>query len=82
MLELGEAKSEDLGQLVSLLRVLFSEEAEFVPDPEKQTRALKAIFSDPSAGTIYVARDGSRVLAMASLIYTVSTAEGGRAALF
>jgi AraC family transcriptional regulator of adaptative response/methylated-DNA-[protein]-cysteine methyltransferase len=33
-------------------------------------------------GTIYVARDEGQVVAMASLLYTVSTAEGGTAALF
>lgn len=33
-------------------------------------------------GRIFVARERGRVVAMASLLYTVSTAEGGRAALF
>jgi GNAT superfamily N-acetyltransferase len=33
-------------------------------------------------GTVFVARDGRQVVAMASLLYTVSTAEGGKAALF
>ena len=31
---------------------------------------------------IYVARDGRLVVAMASLLYTISTAEGGKAAIF
>ena len=82
MPQLGEAKREELPQLVSLLGILFSEESEFVPDATKQARALEKILSDPSAGAVFVARDDSRVVAMASLLYTVSTAEGGRAALF
>lgn len=82
MVELGVARTEELAQLVALLTILFSEEAEFSADYEKQTRALEKILSDESVGTIYVARDEGQVVAMASLLYTVSTAEGGTAALF
>jgi GNAT superfamily N-acetyltransferase len=80
--ELGPATREDLPQLVALLGVLFSQEAELVPDDTKQTRALEKILSDESVGRIHVAREGDRVVAMASLIYGISTAEGGLAASF
>ena len=80
--EFGAATQEDLPQLVALLGVLFSQEAEFVPDDAKQTRALKKILSDESVGRIHVAREGGKVVAMASLIYGISTAEGGLAASF
>jgi GNAT superfamily N-acetyltransferase len=76
------AVAKDLPQLVELLGQLFEQEAEFTPDAAKQETALKLIFSNPSFGKLYVAKDGSRVVAMASLLYTVSTAEGGKAALF
>lgn len=76
------AGSKDLPQLVELLGQLFEQEAEFTPDSAKQETALKLIFADASLGRLYVARDGSRVVAMASLLFTVSTAEGGKAALF
>jgi AraC family transcriptional regulator of adaptative response/methylated-DNA-[protein]-cysteine methyltransferase len=82
MHELGIARRDELPQLVALLTILFSEESEFSPDYEKQTRALEKILADESVGTIYVARDEGQVVAMASLLYTVSTAEGGTAALF
>ena len=82
MVELGIARPDELPQLVALLTILFSEEAEFTADYEKQTRALEQILADESTGTVYVARDEGRVVAMASLLYTVSTAEGGTAALF
>ena len=82
MMELGTARREDLPQLVALLGMLFSQESEFAPDDGRQTRALDKILADPSAGTVYVARDQDRIVAMASLVYTVSTAEGGTAALF
>jgi len=80
--ELGSATREDLPQLVALLGVLFSQEAEFVPDDTKQARALEKILSDESVGRIHVARDGGKVVAMASLMYGISTAEGGLAASF
>ncbi len=80
--ELGNATREDLPQLVALLGVLFSQEAEFVPDDTKQTRALEKILSDESVGRINVARDGGKVVAMASVMYGISTAEGGLAASF
>jgi GNAT superfamily N-acetyltransferase len=76
------AVNKDLPQLVALLGQLFEQEAEFTADAAKQEAALKLIFADPSLGRLYVARDGSRVVAMASLLFTVSTAEGGKAALF
>lgn len=78
----GMAGSADLPQLVELLALLFGQEAEFAPDEGKQRRALEMILADPSCGRIYVAREEEKVVATATLLYTVSTAEGGRAALF
>lgn len=82
MAELGIARRDELPQLVALLQVLFCAEAEFTPDPAKQTEALERILCDPAVGTVFVARDAGRVVAMASLLHTVSTAQGGPAALF
>jgi GNAT superfamily N-acetyltransferase len=81
MSEYGLARAEDLPQLVALLGILFSQESEFIPDDAKQARALEKILSDETVGRIYVAREGGRVVAMATLLYTISTAEGGLAAL-
>jgi GNAT superfamily N-acetyltransferase len=78
----GSATAKELPELVGLLAILFDHEAEFTADASKQEAALKLLFADPSRGTVYVARDGKRVVAMASLLYTISTAEGGKAALF
>ncbi len=80
--ELGLARREDLPQLVALLGMLFSQEAEFVPDDAKQAAALGKILADETVGRLYVAREGARVVAMASLLYSISTAEGGLAASF
>jgi GNAT superfamily N-acetyltransferase len=79
-LALGTARSADVPQLVELLGILFTQEAELSPEPDKQRRALELILADPSRAHIYVAREGDRVLAMAALHFTTSTAEGGRVA--
>ena len=78
----GTATAKDLPQMVELLGVLFTDEAEFHPDADKQKHALEAILANPTIGRLFVAREGKRVVAMASLLYTVSTAEGGKAAWF
>jgi len=82
MIKHSEATSADLPDLVQLLAILFDQEAEFTPNAAKQEAALKMILGDPRLGRIYVARDGKKAVAMSSLLFTVSTAEGGKAALF
>jgi len=67
----------DLPQLVELLAVLFAQEADFTPDPVRQERALRMIIATPQLGMIFVAREGDQLLGMVSLLFTVSTAEGG-----
>lgn len=81
MTEFGLAHREELPQLVALLGILFSQESEFTPDDAKQARALEKILSDATVGRVYVARESGKVVAMATLLYTISTAEGGMAAL-
>jgi ribosomal protein S18 acetylase RimI-like enzyme len=76
------ATQKDLPRLVELLGVLFESEAEFSADAEKQRAALQVILADPAKGRIFVAREGREIVAMCSLLYTISTAEGGKAALF
>jgi GNAT superfamily N-acetyltransferase len=79
---LGAANPADIPQLVQLLGILFAQEAELDPDPEKQRRALEIILQDESRARIYVARDAGMIVAMAALHFTTSTAEGGKVAWF
>ena len=81
-MELGTAVAGDVPQLVELLGILFTQEAELEPDSAKQRRALELILADPSRARVYVARDESKVIAMAALHFTTSTAEGGKVAWF
>ena len=80
--EFGAALRADIPALVELLGMLFTQEAELEPDPEKQRRALEIILADGSRARIYIARDGGRIVAMAALHFTTSTAEGGKVAWF
>lgn len=75
------AIESDVPRLTELLQHLFAQEADFTPDPARQRRALQMILRNPHLGHILVAAMGDDVVGMVSLLYVISTAEGGRAAL-
>jgi len=75
-----EARNTDIPGMVELLGHLFKQEADFVPAPEKQRRALKLILAQPAMGRVFVLTQGTELLGMISLLFTISTAEGGKAA--
>lgn len=82
MITIRKAELSDIPSLATLLGLLFEQEAEFSANLERQTRGLEMILSDPATGELLVGKkpDGS-VVGMVSLLYTVSTALGGRVAL-
>lgn len=71
------ATLDDLAQLADLLYDLFSQEADFIPNRDKQIRGLQLILEQPSRGRIFVLRNGTRIIGMINLLITISTAEGG-----
>jgi GNAT superfamily N-acetyltransferase len=71
------ATLDDLPQLADLLYDLFSQEADFVPNRDKQMRGLRLILEQPNRGRIFVLRNGARIIGMINLLITISTAEGG-----
>jgi ribosomal protein S18 acetylase RimI-like enzyme len=75
-----QATAADVKQLSDLLALLFTHEVDFTPDAERQERALRLIVEQPDIGRIYCATDGDTIVGMVSILFTVSTAEGGRAA--
>ncbi|WP_020677840.1 GNAT family N-acetyltransferase [Geopsychrobacter electrodiphilus] len=75
------ARTADIPALCTLLASLFSQEAEFSPDSRAQQAGLKLIIENPEIGTILVARHGGQLVGMLNLLFTVSTALGGRVAL-
>lgn len=72
-----EPDSRDVPAMLELLAELFTQERDFRPDPEKQLRALRLILANPEQGRLFVARTRGRVAGMATVLSTVSTAEGG-----
>jgi len=66
--------------MVDLLGCLFKQEADFSPSVTKQRRALELILAQPTMGRLFVLTRGDKVLGMVSLLFTISTAEGGKAA--
>ena len=86
------ATSADLDAMVELLNALFSLEADFNPDPERQRRGLQLfmeeggahrylfVVEEVTAGEVTageVTACGGQVIAMASIQVLISTAEGG-----
>jgi GNAT superfamily N-acetyltransferase len=74
------ARAKDVPSIVALLHELFGQEADFTPDAERQARGVRLILEDPSVGRILVCESEGAVVGMASILFTVSTAEGGPAA--
>jgi GNAT superfamily N-acetyltransferase len=81
MTKVEEAALEDIPQLCALLTVLFTQEADFSPDEGRQREGLRRIIADPDAGRILVLRDGTGIVAMVNLLFSISTARGGRVAI-
>jgi GNAT superfamily N-acetyltransferase len=74
------ASTADLPALVRLLGDLFSIEADFVPDPERQRFGLALMLSDHRSRTVLVAERRGAVVGMVTGQLVVSTAEGGLSA--
>ena len=75
------ANKADIAALSKLLTILFSQEEEFQPDESAQRRGLEMIIADPGIGHIILARQGETIVGMVNLLYTVSTALGGKVAI-
>ena len=77
-MKIDQANLADIPQLCILLDELFSQEAEFTPDYELQGRGLSKILNNEDIGVILVARESDKVIGMVNILYTISTALGGR----
>lgn len=75
------ATSADIPDLCDLLSVLFAQEEEFMPNFAAQTKGLDEIIKNPDVGAVLLARQSEEVVGMVNLLFTVSTALGGRVAL-
>ena len=80
MITVRRAKAADFDRMVALLRVLFTLEADFGVDGDKQRRGLQLLLEDDRA-CLLVAEAESGVIGMCSGQLVISTAEGGTALL-
>ena len=80
LVRVREARSADVAAMVELLGYLFKQERDFAPSAAKQRRALEILLAQPAMGRLFVLTRGSKILGMVSLLFTISTAEGGKAA--
>ncbi len=80
-MEIVRAETKDIPDLCRLLSYLFEQEAEFSADSGVQEKGLRLIIDDPRTGDILIMRKNGQTIGMVNLLYTVSTALGGKAAL-
>jgi GNAT superfamily N-acetyltransferase len=80
-MEISEATKDDIPRLCELLEMLFEQEAEFRPDRTLQSAGLQQIIDFPERGRVLVLREGASLIGMVNLLFTISTALGGRVAL-
>jgi GNAT superfamily N-acetyltransferase len=80
-MDISPATLSDIPQLCELLELLFSEETEFHPNRAAQSAGLRQIMESPDRGQILVLRNGTSVVGMVNLLFTISTALGGRVAI-
>ena len=75
-----EAKAGDIDAMAGLLEQLFSIEADFSVEPEKQRRGLAELLARDDA-CVFVCEIDGQVAGMCSVQILISTAEGGKAGL-
>jgi len=78
--EIRLANTGDLPELVGLLNELFTQDIEFEPDYVIQEKGLQMIIDNNEVGEILVLKVDNKIIGMVSLLYSISTALGGRVA--
>lgn len=74
-IRIRRANSEDLPVLINLLNILFSIEADFTPNPQKQRQGLQLMLEEEHR-CILVAEIEGNIAGMVTAQLVVSTAEG------
>jgi len=75
-----KATKDDINELCKLLTALFSQEIEFSPNEMCQINGLTQILDNARIGEILVCKYQGKIIAMVSLLYSVSTALGAKVA--
>jgi GNAT superfamily N-acetyltransferase len=77
---IAKATYEDIPKLCELLLILFSQEKEFKANKNLQSVGLRKIIDSPDFGQILVIKKNGSIIGMINLLFTISTALGGRVA--
>lgn len=80
-LSIVPACNREVDAICHLLSELFTQEADFTADKDKQMSAVKAILATPEQGQILLLKIDNQVAGMVSLLYLISTAMGGKVAM-
>ena len=75
-----KAQEKDINEISRLLIMLFDQEAEFKPDYEAQKRGVGLILSNPELGIFFVLEDQGNIIGVINLLFSISTALGGKVA--
>ncbi|MWC27625.1 GNAT family N-acetyltransferase [Paenibacillus sp. MMS18-CY102] len=80
MIHVQKAGLEHIAQMCELLTELFRLEKDFTHSNQvdKYKAGLEMIIRHPDMGQLFVLLNGDSVIGMANLLFTISTAEGGR----
>lgn len=73
-----KATTKDLPAMAGLLKFLFTLEEDFSPDKKKQMSGIEAILKQPEFGSIFVLKQDGETIGMTSILFTISTAMGGK----
>jgi len=68
---------DDLPALTDLVVDLMGQSGDFTVDRETHERGLRLILEQPNRGRILVLRNKDRIIGMANMLFTISTARGG-----
>lgn len=80
-MKIRKARLKDIGEITNLLELLFTQEVEFAFQKELHIKALKKIINNKDIGTIFVVTKEQKVIGCVNILFTISTALGGRVAL-
>ena len=75
-IKIRKAYKSDIPPMCDLLTELFSIEADFIADPDKQARGLQLLLEDKDRSLVLVAAVGDEVVGMCSVQTLISTSEG------
>lgn len=80
-LSIVPASERDVDAICHLLHELFTQEADFSTNQDKQACAVRAILASPEHGQILLLKVDDQIAGMVSLLYLISTAMGGKVAM-